>query len=106
MRQKHCIFVRQKAFDKLIRDIYKEFSDDPVNAELYAQAIPDILMIVANDVTIKRYLISPEVDLNFNYVQDLSLEFEDPENVKKFVLPKAVRKTKAQVDSEIKKSVS
>ena len=93
----------QKAFDKLIRDIYKELSDNPTNAELYAQAIPDILMIVANDVTIKRYLRSPEVDLNFNYVQDLSLEFEDPENVKKFVLPKAVRKTKAQVDSEIKK---
>lgn len=93
----------QKAFDKLIRDIYKELADDPINAELYAQAIPDILMIVANDVDIKRYLRSPEVNLDFNYVQDLSLEFEDLENVKKFVLPKAVKKTKAQVDSEIKK---
>jgi hypothetical protein len=93
----------QTAFKKLIRDIYKEFSDDPVNAELYAQAIPDILMIVANDVDIKRYLRSPEVNLDFNYVQDLSLEFEDLENVMKFVLPKAVKKTKGQVDSEIKK---
>jgi hypothetical protein len=93
----------QKAFDKFIKEVYKEFEEDP-NGILYAQAIPDMLNLVANDVEIKKYLRSKDVNLDFNYVQDLSLEFEDIENVKKFVMPKRVTKNKKDVDAEIKKA--
>lgn len=93
----------QKALDKFIKEIYKEFEEDP-NAILYAQAIPDMLNLVANDVEIKKYLRSKDVNLDFNYVQDLSLEFEDIEYVKKWVMPKRATKTKKEVDSEIKKA--
>ena len=93
----------QKALNKFIKEIHKEFEEDP-NGILYAQAIPDMLMLVANDVEIKKYLRSKDVNLDFNYVQDLSLEFEDIEYVKKWVMPKRATKTKKEVDSEIKEA--
>ena len=93
----------QKALDNFIKEVHKEFKDDP-NGILYAQAIPDMLNLVANDVQIKKYLRSKDVNLDFNYIQDLSLEFEDIEYVKKWVMPKRVTKTKKEVDSEIKKA--
>jgi len=91
-----------KALDKFIREIYEEFKDEP-NGLLYAQAVPDILDLVKNDLEIKKYL-RQDAGLSFDYLQDLSLEFEDPKNVLKFVTPKTTTKTKKDVDKKIKES--
>ena len=91
----------QKAYDDMIKKIYKELEEDPDNALIYAQAVPDIFNLVANDPEINRYLVY-DVDFNFNYPKRQSLEFEDLEKVKAFLKPKAVRKSKKQVDKEIK----
>lgn len=91
----------KKAYDELIKKVYKELEEDPDNALLYAQAVPDIFNLVANDPEINRYLVY-DVDFNFNYPKKQSLEFEDLEKVKSFVSPKTVRKTKKQIDKEIK----
>ena len=93
----------QKAYDNLIKKIYKELEEEPDNALIYAQAVPDIFNIVANDPEVKRYLIT-EVNFDFNYPYKQSLEFEDLEKVKQFVTKKkVVTKTKKQIDNEIKK---
>ena len=92
----------QKAYDSLIKKIYNELKDNPDNALIYAQAVPDIFNLVANDPEINRYLVY-DVDFNFNYPKRQSLEFENLEEVKKFVTAKkTVRKTKTQIDKEIK----
>lgn len=91
-----------KALDKLIKEVYEEFKDEP-NGLLYAQAIPDILDLVKNDLEIKKYL-RQEAGLSFDYVQDLSLEFEDPKNVLKFVAPTTKKPSKKSVEKKIKES--
>ena len=91
-----------KALEKFIKDIYNEFKDDP-NGILYAQAVPDMLDIVKNDLEIKKYLLN-EAELNLNDVAKLSLDFENLDNVLKFVTPKKVQKTKKEINSEIKEA--
>jgi predicted kinase len=91
-----------KALDKFINEVYEEFKDEP-NGLLYVQAIPDVLDIVKNDLEVKTYL-RKEAGLSFDYVQDLSLDFEDLDNVLKFVTPKVTKPTKKQVNNTIKKS--
>lgn len=78
----------QSAFDNLIKTIYEELKDNPDNAIIYAQAVPDIFNLVANDPEIKRYLVK-EVGFNFNYPNEKALDFEDLEVVKQFVSPKS-----------------
>jgi len=77
----------EAAFNNLIKTIYEELKDNPDNAIIYAQAVPDIFNLVANDPEIKRYLVK-EVGFNFNYPNEKSLDFEDLEVVKQFVSPK------------------
>ena len=77
----------QGAFDNLIRTIYEELKDNPDNAIIYAQAVPDIFNLVANDPEISKYLIR-EVNFDFNYPKLKALDFEDLEEVKKVVTPK------------------
>jgi hypothetical protein len=60
-----------KALEKFIKDIYKEFKDDP-NGILYAQAVPDMLDIVKNDLEIKKYLLN-EAKLNLTDVANFLL---------------------------------
>ena len=91
-----------KALDKFINEVYEEFKDEP-NGLLYVQAIPDMLDTVKNDLQIKTYL-RKEAGLSFDYVQDLSLDFENLDNVLKFVTPKVTRPTKKEVTKTIKKS--
>jgi len=91
-----------KALDKFIKEIYEEYKDEP-NGLLYAQAIPDILDLVKNDLEIKKYL-RQDAGLSFDYVQDLSLEFEDPKNVLKFVSPPVSKPSSKSVKSSIKSS--
>lgn len=91
-----------KALDKFIKEIYEEYKDEP-NGILYVQAIPDILDLVKNDLEIKKYL-RQEAGLSFDYVQDLSLDFEDLDNVMKFVSPKVEKPSGKQVKKKIKES--
>ena len=77
----------QTAFDNLIKNIYEELKDNPDNALIYAQAVPDIFNLVANDPEISKYLLR-EVNFDFNYPKLKALDFEDLEEVKKHVLPK------------------
>ena len=91
-----------KALDKFINEVYEEFKDEP-NGLLYVQAIPDMLDTVKNDLQIKTYL-RKEAGLSFDYVQDLSLDFENLDNVLKFVTPKVTRPTKKEVTKTINKS--
>ena len=91
-----------KALDKFIKEVYEEFKDEP-NGLLYVQAIPDMLDIVKNDLEIKKYL-RQEAGLSFDYVQDLSLDFEELNNVIKFVTPKASKPDKKEVKKKITKS--
>ena len=76
-----------KTLDKFIKEIYEEFKDEP-NGLLYAQAVPDILDLVKNDLEIKKYLVKESGPTFFNYIQELSLDFEDENNVLKFVSTK------------------
>lgn len=78
----------QGAFDNLIKTIYEELKDNPDNAIIYAQAVPDIFNLVANDPEIKKYLVK-EVKFDFNYPNEKSLDFEDLEVVKQFVSPES-----------------
>ena len=54
----------QKAYDSLIKKIYNELKDNPDNALIYAQAVPDIFNLVANDPEINRYLV---YDVDFGW---------------------------------------
>lgn len=94
----------QKAFDSLVKKIYNELKDNPDNALIYAQAVPDIFNLVSNDPEIKKYLVK-EVKFDFNYPNEKSLDFEDLEEVKKFVTgKKRVQRTKKDIQSDIKKA--
>jgi len=92
-----------KALDKFINEVYEEFKDEP-NGLLYVQAIPDVLDLVKNDLEVKKYLVKESGPTFFNYIQELSLDFEDENNVLKFVTPKVTKPTKKQVTNTIKKS--
>jgi hypothetical protein len=74
-----------KALEKFIKEIYEEFKDEP-NGLLYVQSIPDMLDIVKNDLEIKKYLLN-EAGLDLTAVAKLSLDFEDLDNVTKYVIP-------------------
>ena len=89
-----------KALNNFIKEVYEEFKDEP-NGILYVQAIPDMLDIVKNDLEIKKYL-RQEAGLSFDYVQDLSLDFENLDNVMKFVTPPVKNPTEKQVKKKIK----
>jgi hypothetical protein len=87
------------AFDNLIKTVYEELKDNPDNALLYAQAVPDIFNLVANEPEISKYLIR-EVKFDFNYPKEKSLDFEDIEEVKKVVTPK--QETFNDVENKLK----
>jgi len=91
-----------KALNNFIKEVYEEFKDEP-NGILYVQAIPDMLDIVKNDLEIKKYL-RQDAGLSFDYVQDLSLDFEDLNNVMKFVSPKVEKPSEKEVKKKIRQS--
>ena len=89
-----------KTLDKFIKEIYEEFKDEP-NGLLYAQAVPDILDLVKNDLEIKKYLVKESGPTFFNYIQELSLDFEDENNVLKFVSTKVKQPTEKEIKKRI-----
>jgi hypothetical protein len=91
-----------KALDKFIKEVYEEYKDEP-NGLLYVQAIPDMLDIVKNDLEIKTYL-RKDAGLSFDYVQDLSLDFENLDNVVKFVTRPVSKPSSKSIKSSIKSS--
>ena len=76
--------------DGMIKEIYegvKEATGEADKALLYAQAIPDVFSLVAvSNNKIKKYLRSNNFSLD--PILDKSIEFEELENVQKFVNPK------------------
>jgi len=89
-------------FIKFTKNVYKELKDVP-NGLLYVQALPDILIKVADDEQIRKYLRSADVKFKFDPIYDMSDKWDNLDNVLKDVSPKGIRKSKKEIDTEIKK---
>lgn len=90
-------------FIKFTKNVYKELKDVP-NGLLYVQALPDILIKVADDEQIRKYLRSADVKFKFDPIYDMSDRWDSLDNVLKDVSPKAVNKSKKEIDKDIKNS--
>jgi hypothetical protein len=88
-------------FIKFTKNVYKELKDVP-NGLLYVQALPDILIKVADDEQIRKYLRSADVKFKFDPIYDMSDKWDNLDNVLKDVSPKGIRKSKKEIDAEIK----
>ena len=78
-------------FIKFTKNVYKELKDVP-NGLLYVQALPDILIKVADDEQIRKYLRSADVKFKFDPIYDMSDKWDNLDNVLKDVSPKGIRK--------------